>query len=200
MMGEMIAFSLAATALLGSPGPGIAALVAVGRSFSRTAALRFYGAMQLGLAIAAAVSALGLVSIIRTSPTVQTVLMAVATVYLMWLAWTIGSAPVGGAAIGDRDGGSLTNKGAFFLGVANPKAYLAFASLLGSFTLLPANSAFADGALKWGLCVVVMVVVDLGWLILGMVFGRVALSPLAERLFNLLMGLTILGACVATWL
>jgi threonine/homoserine/homoserine lactone efflux protein len=200
MIAEAFAFVLAATALLGSPGPGITALVAVGRSFPRRAAVRFYGAMQLGLAIAAAVSVAGLTGVLSAFPVLQTVLMILATIYLLWLAWTIASAPVGGTVIGDAPGGSLTSKGAFFLGVANPKAYLAFASLFGSFALLPSSAGLADGALKWLLCVAVMVVVDLGWLVLGMVFGTIALSPRGERLFNILMGTAVLGACVATWL
>ena len=196
---EVIAFVFAATALLGSPGPGISALVAVGRSFERGAALRFYGAMQLGLAIAAGVSAVGLVTVIHTSPTVRTGLMIVATAYLIWLAWTIASAPVSGSAIGDRSAASLSNKGAFFLGVANPKAYLAFASLFGSFTLLQAGSGAAEEALKWALCVLVMLIVDLAWLVLGMIFGRIRLSPSAERASNIAMGLAVIAACLISW-
>ena len=94
----------------------------------------------------------------------------------------------------------MTEKGAFLLGVANPKAYLAFASLLGSFTLLPQQHAVADGALKWALCVVVMVVVDFGWLTLGMMFEKLTLSLRAERLLNIVMGATIAGSCATMWL
>ncbi|WP_206185495.1 LysE family translocator [Sphingosinicella sp. CPCC 101087] len=196
----MIPFLLAATAMLGTPGPGIAALVAVGRSLDRVSAFRFYAALQLGLAIAAALSVLGLVGLIQTFAALRTVLMLAATLYLLWLAWKIAFAPVGAASIDGSAGGPMTGKGAFFLGIANPKAYLAFASLFGSFTLLPAGSAFADGALKWGLCIAVILVVDLAWLCLGMTFGRLAMSASAERLFNRVMGAAILGACLVAWL
>jgi threonine/homoserine/homoserine lactone efflux protein len=198
-LNETIAFVIAAAALLGSPGPGITALVAVGRSFRPDAALRFYAAMQVGLAIAAGVSAIGLAGVIQSSPIVEKGLMAVGTAYLLWLAWTMASAPLGQGAIGDRETASLSAKGAFLLGIANPKAYLAFASLFGSFSLLSARGPMADGAMKWALCVLVMVVVDLAWLALGMLFGRLTMPPLAERAFNLVMGLLIVGACVATW-
>lgn len=200
MAAEIVAFLLASAALLGSPGPGISALVAVGRAFPRAAALRFYASMQLGLALAAGISVVGLVSLLTGSATLQLTLMVVATVYLVWLAWAIASAPVGGTAIGGGDAGSLTNKGAFFLGAANPKAYLAFAALFGSFTILPSATAFSEGAIKWVLCVLVMLGVDFAWLALGMAFGRIALSPPGERAFNLVMGMTILAACVGTWL
>jgi len=197
---EWIAFALAATALLGSPGPGIAALVAVGRSFDRGAALRFYGAMQIGLAIAAAISALGLAGILAASPLLQNILLLVATAYLVWLAWSIASAPVEGELVGEPAGSSLTGRGAFLLGIANPKAYLAFASLMGSFTLAPDSRGTVDMLLKWAICVGVMLVVDLAWLALGRLFGRIDLKPSAERVFNVAMGLTIIVACASAWL
>jgi len=49
-------FSLAAIVLL-APGPGIAALLAVGKEKGFSGDLSFYGRLQLGLAIAAALSA-----------------------------------------------------------------------------------------------------------------------------------------------
>lgn len=195
-----MAFALAATALLGSPGPGIAALVAVGRSFKRRDALTFLGAMQAGLAIAAALSVLGLASLVHGVPTVRWTVMVLATAYLIWLAWKIASAPITTGAIGDVDSGSLTNKGAFFLGVANPKAYLAFASLFGSFVVVRQASELTDAAGKWLISVLVMIVVDLAWLLLGMALGRIDLAPRHARGFNRLMGLTILAACLMTWL
>ena len=53
MIETVMVFTLAATALLGSPGPGIAALIAVGRSRGAIGGLRYFGSMQLGLALAA---------------------------------------------------------------------------------------------------------------------------------------------------
>ena len=149
--------------------------------------------------MAAGVSAIGFAGLLQGSPALQIVLMSGATLYLLWLAWTIASAPVGGAAIGDA-AGTLTIRGAFLLGVANPKAYLAFASLMGAFAIAAPAGGLVDGAVKWALCVLVMVVVDLAWLGLGMSFGRIALSAPAERAFNLAMGAAILAACALSWL
>lgn len=87
--------------------------------------------MQVGLAIAAGISALGLAGLLTASPLLQSGLLLVATVYLAWLAWAIVSAPVAGDLVGEPAKGSFTSKGAFLLGVANPKAYLAFTSLMG---------------------------------------------------------------------
>ena len=60
-------FLASATALLGSPGPGIAALLAVGR-VEGWGGLRFYTGLQLGLAIAFGATAVGLLSLLETVP------------------------------------------------------------------------------------------------------------------------------------
>jgi threonine/homoserine/homoserine lactone efflux protein len=53
-------FVVAAVVLLGSPGPAVAALVAIGRGEGFSRGLRFYAGLQIGLALAAAASATGL--------------------------------------------------------------------------------------------------------------------------------------------
>lgn len=196
MLGSMLVFVLAATALLGSPGPGIAALMAVGRTRGAIGGLRYLGSMQLGLAIAAAVSAVGLVAVIRAFPLIHAILTASSVAYLLWLAWAIAAAPLSGSVGDHAQSGAFTQLGGFMLGFANPKAYLAFASLFGSFAILEPAYGFADGLLKWTTCVVVMAVVDLAWLLAGVGLGRIALEPRTERLMNIAMGGAILLACV----
>ena len=56
-----------AIALLGSPGPGIAALLAVGR-VEGWGAWRFYAGLQLGLAMAFGATALGLLTLVEAVP------------------------------------------------------------------------------------------------------------------------------------
>jgi threonine/homoserine/homoserine lactone efflux protein len=192
-----LAFTFAAVALLGSPGPGITALVAVGRARGVAGGIGFYGALQGGLAIAAALSAFGLASTLQGAPAVRLILTAVATAYLLWLAWSIASAPVGDA-IGDGQSGALSGRTGFMLGIANPKAYIAFASLMGSFELLqnPRASAVAE----WTVCVAVMLIVDLAWLWAGAAIGSIKLGRRRERMMNVAMGLAIVAACAASFI
>ena len=185
-------FLLAATALLGSPGPGIAALIVAGRTLGMAGGLRLYAGMQVGLALAAGLSAMGLASLLAAAPGVHLVLTVISAAYLVWLAWKVASAPVGDGAIGEGSSARLTFAGGFVLGAANPKAYLAFVSLFGSFAILPQPRP--DALLKWALCVLVMVVVDLAWLALGVVLGRIRLGAKGERAMNLAMGGAILAA------
>jgi threonine/homoserine/homoserine lactone efflux protein len=90
---------------------------------------------------------------------------------------------------------AFTAIGGFLLGISNPKAYLAFVSLMGSYVLVT-SATTADAAVKWGLCVLVIIVVDLVWLWIGHKIGRISLIPRHERAMNLVMGGLILGAAI----
>lgn len=192
-------FSLAAVLLLGSPGPAIAALIAVGKDQGFLQGLRFYGGLQIGLAVAAGASAAGLFSLFAAIPGATRAMMVIATIYLLYLSYKIAFAPVGGSEAGSRSNFASTVAGGAFLGVTNPKAYIAFASLMASYSIVRLD-AVADMSIKWILCVVVMVVVDLAWLWAGVVLGRVNLKPTIERAINVLMGGTILATALMAFL
>ncbi len=189
-------FLASATALLGSPGPGIAALVAVGR-VQGWGALRFYVGLQLGLASAFGVTAGGLLSLLEIIPFAVRAITALSAAYLIYLAYQIATAAVGSPLRSAQSQSSL--KSGFTLGIANPKAYVAFASLLASQTLVEHDRQF-DVALKWFLCVIVAVVVDLAWLCVGVRLRRAELRPLTERILNLSLAATILLTAIFTLL
>jgi threonine/homoserine/homoserine lactone efflux protein len=54
------------------------------------------------------------------------------------------------------------------------------------------SSAFADARVKWLLCVIVMIVVDIAWLAFGAIVDMAIVKPGAERALNLVMGGAIL--------
>jgi len=189
-------FLASATALLGSPGPGIAALLAVGR-VEGWGALRFYTGLQLGLAVAFGATAAGLLSLLEAVPVAMGVMTIVSAGYLIYLAYQIAVAPVGATSQSAQARSSL--KSGFMLGVANPKAYVAFASLLASQTLVDRDPG-VDVLLKWSLCVMVAIVVDLAWLFVGVRLRRARLRPQSERLLNVTLAVTILLAAIFTLL
>jgi threonine/homoserine/homoserine lactone efflux protein len=190
-------FLLAAVALLGSPGPGIAALLAVTRGGGLRAGLRYYAGLQVGLALAAGISAAGLFSLLAAFPVLLKAASIAAVLYLVWLAWKIGTAPV--AAPGNA-GVSASPIGGFFLGITNPKAYLAFASLMASTTLIdaaaPSDTVGADAALKWAIIVAVILVVDIAWVMLGAILHRTAMPARIERAMNIVFAASILLAAL----
>lgn len=191
-------FTLAAVALLGSPGPGIAALVAIGRRDGFLGGLRFYGGLQAGLALAAGLSAAGLASAIMASPTLASALSWAATIYLLYLAWQIAFAPVDAPADGPAEVSARATAG-FLLGISNPKAYIAFASLMASNPGIAADPA-AGAVLKWGLIVLVVIVVDALWLALGVTLGAARLSPGGARALNWTMGGLVAAVAAAAHL
>src|SRR5215470_7096564 len=93
-------FLLAATTLLGSPGPGIATLIAAGRTLGLTRALPIFVGMQVGLALSAGLSAVGLTAFLLSAPGSSRLLSWIAVAYLAWIAWRTASAPVGDGTIG----------------------------------------------------------------------------------------------------
>ena len=183
-------FSLAAIVFLGSPGPGIAALLAVGKEKGFSGDLSFYGRLQLGLAIAAALSAAGLFSAIRALPGATGAMTVAATCYLVYLAYSIATAPVGADTNRASSGFASTAGGGFFIGVTNPKAYIAFMSLMASYPIIRTKPS-GDLAVKWLACVAIMIVVDLIWLWLGALIRRAKPAPTIERAINAAMGRTI---------
>ena len=188
-------FVVAAAGLLGSPGPGIAALLAIGRREGFRGGIRFYGGLQIGLALAAGFTAVGLLSVLTALPGVTTWLKVIATVYLLILGYQIATSPSTGMARPVRTVSSTPVAG-FIFGMVNPKAYLAFASLLAFPAIIDKTGSRIDLALKWGLCVLVMIVVDAVWLWFGAVTRVWNLNRRKERLVNVAMGLLVVLAAI----
>lgn len=181
-------FLVSAFALLGTPGPGIAALLAIGKVCGIQGSLRFFTGLQLGLALVAGACASGLLSVLSSMPIATGVLTSAAILYLGWLAWSIAMSPVGSASPAAPVPTTFT--AGFLLGMSNPKAYLAFVTLFASQTLVP-SSPTADAVSKWLLTIGTIVIVDVAWLYAGVRLGRVSLSPRAERRVNVALGLAI---------
>lgn len=184
-------FVATATALLGSPGPGIAALLVIGKSQGWPRGLRYYAGLQMGLAAVILLSGAGAVSLFVVYPAVSRTMVLGATIYLVYLAYLIATAPVG---TDQRvKPGAQSPLAGLLLGLTNPKAYLAITSLLAS--PLPLTSkASTSVPLKMTLCMAVIIVVDIAWLWVGVAMGRARFTPFAERLMNVSMGATILAA------
>lgn len=193
-------FLLSAVALLGSPGPAIACLLAVGKTEKKTSQsfLYLFG-MLIGLSIAAAISVAGLFSFISAFPSTITIMYVVATVYLLYLAYKIATSPVGTVKETNEKNFSSTVFSGFLIGISNPKAYIAFISLYSAFTLVR-NDQQSDTILKLLLTILVMIVVDTIWLLVGISLKKIAFSTTIEQFINITLALTIILAIVMTLL
>jgi hypothetical protein len=179
-------FVVSAFALLGSPGPGIAALLGLGRLLGFVGTLRFFAGLQIGLAIAAAMSASGLLSILSALPGLAQLLTGAACVYPM--ARLVATSPVGNAANANA---------------CRPRSrWTAAVSTQGLPCIRHAvrlsndrtDSGSADATLKW-VTVAVIIAVDLICHI-GVRLGRLALSAEGERKTNVGLGFAIVAVAL----
>lgn len=184
-------FLMATVALLASPGPAYATVIAIGRSVGWQAGQRFNIGLQIGMGLVAAMTAFGMAAIVLLYPSVRTALGLIGISYLVFLALKIATSPVG------KSQGTETVPASFgmgfLVGVTNPKAYVAQSSLFASFYLLP-NAPIVDGSIKWLSAVVIMTLAGLGWLWLGAKLGQMSLQPHSERALNIAFAVCILGA------
>jgi threonine/homoserine/homoserine lactone efflux protein len=186
-------YVVAATALLGSPGPAIAALVTIGRAQGLRQGLRYFCGLQIGLALAAIATATGLISLFHAWPWLFTAMSWLAVAYLLHMGYRMIVAPIGGNAESDGNQSSSFLAG-MLLGGSNPKAYVAFAALFASQSL--SASPQVDISIKVVACIVVMVVVDAAWLSFGAVLRNTRLNPGGERSLNLLLGASVVVTAI----
>lgn len=183
---ELAGFVISTAVLLGSPGPGIIALLAVGRAVGFRRGIRFLAGIQTGLLAAAVLSGTGISWLLEAMPGLLWIMKIGASGYLLYLAWQIATAPpvVMQAGATDRPHKFVTG---FALAAINPKVYLGLTSL---FTAHPAlhHQMFGDIALKVAIVMIVMTLVDAAWLWVGAVVGLIKVSDAAQRSTNIVLG------------
>jgi threonine/homoserine/homoserine lactone efflux protein len=185
-------FTLAAIALLASPGPATLALAASGAAYGMRRSFEFFVGITLGLVIAMALVASGLYVVLHSFPGLAVALTVISIVYIFWLAYRIGTAP----PIQDEQAVVTPGWGAgFVLGVANIKAYAAFAALLGSFTL-GTTPGWEQGT-KAFICLLVCVVFDFLWLFAGSRMRKLFIHPVWSRRLN--VSFAILMVATVAW-
>ena len=181
-------FTVAAIALLASPGPATLALAASGAAYGMQRSIEFFVGITLGLVVAMALVATGLYVVLHSFPVLATALTVISIVYIVWLAYRIGTAP----PLNDEQ--SLVTPGwgaGFVLGAANIKAYAAFAALLGSFTL--GTTPAWEQAAKAFICLLVCVVFDFLWLFAGSRMRMLFIHPTWSRRLNVSFAILMLA-------
>lgn len=188
----VLTFTVAAIVLLASPGPATLALAASGAAYGMKRSIRFFGGITLGLAIAMALVATGVYVVLHSFALLTTMLTVISIGYILWLAYQIGTTP----PISEEQPMVTPGWGAgFVLGVANIKAYAAFAALLGSFTL-GTPPAWEQGT-KALICLLVCVVFDFLWLFAGSRMRKLFIHPTWSRRLN--VSFAILMVATLAW-
>lgn len=183
---QLLALVLAATVVMGSPGPATISVTAIGAAFGLRASLSYTWGVVLGTIAVLLVVAAGIAGMLASMPALATVLTILSAAYILYLAFRIATAP----PLGER--ASTATKpdflGGFMLAVANPKAYVAIAAVY-------AGAASRTGALGVSTRLLVLaamiVAIHLVWLLAGTAFARFLRHPLASRIINLAFAATL---------
>ncbi|TPL43184.1 LysE family translocator [Mesorhizobium sp. B2-4-6] len=183
---QVLALIVAATVVMGSPGPATISVTAIGAAFGLRPSLRYTSGVVLGtIAVLLAVAA-GIFGMLTSVPGVAPVLAIASAAYILYLAFKIATAP----PLAER--GNMATKpdffGGFMLAVANPKAYVAIGAVFAG----AASRADTLGAPTRLLVLAAMIVaIHVAWLLAGTAFARFLRHPLASRIINLAFAATL---------
>lgn len=190
-----LAFFLFSLVAAVTPGPSNVMVMAAGARGGFVGGLPCLGGVVAGMALLMAVATLGLGALVQSVPLLLWLLRGGGALMLLWLAWRIATAPVGGAA---ASGGGVTG---FWPALAfqwvNPKSWIVGASAAATFgTQGPAGHPLVQAAWFGMVFVCAAAPACALWLGFGAAMQRWLADPVHARRFNRLMGLA-LAASVA---
>lgn len=193
----MLTFAAAVFFLIITPGPGVLSAAGVGAAYGMRSGLRYVLGLFIGnnLVILAVVS--GLAALILANPFVRTVLFALSTAYLLYLALRIalaGSKLVFVTA--HSEPGVIAG---ILLQPINPKAYAVNTALFSGFAILP--DAWASEVI-WKLLIAnaIWVPIHVIWVWFGVRLKALDLAPTRQKLINFAMAASMLVVVVlAVW-
>ena len=133
----------------------------------------------------------GVVSVLMAEPAVSPILIGVAAVYMLYLAYRIAMAPpIGETAATGRVPGF---GGGFLLGVTNPKGYAVFATLFSGFVVVP-EDVTGDALFKGLVLFTLLTAIDVSWLVAGNALRHVFHDPKVSRRINLAFAILLLAS------
>ena len=185
----MLAFAIAAFALMITPGPGVLSIAGVGSSFGARSGLAYLFGLCAGNFLVGCLIVSGLAALVFSVPYLRTLLLVLSAIYLVYLALKI-------ALSGSRIGFILSETPPGFipgvvLQLINPKCYAVNITLFTGFAFYP-DSLLVETVLKFAIYNAVWLPIHFIWLYLGVTLKRLALSEKTQRLINMLMGVSLM--------
>ena len=184
-----------AVALSATPGPNNTMVAASGANFGFRRSLPHIWGVCLGFGLMFIIIGLGGGGALQRLPVVHFILKWVASAYLVWLAWKIGSAS------GAFHAAAATARPLSFLQAAlfqwvNPKAWLAAVSAVSVYTS-PSRPVAPEALALSAIFIAVSLPSVSLWTGIGAGAARLASSPRALKIFNLVMAALLLGSVVS---
>lgn len=184
----LFAFSMSAT-----PGPNNIMLTASGARYGFRRTLPHRLGISSGFFVLLAATAAGLGGLFIAWPPLQMGLKVVGSVYLLWLAWRIASAPPPQLdKTGEARPFSFLEAAAFQF--ANPKAWLMAITAITAFTR-PGDHYLMSAALVAVICALINFPCISLWAGFGNAVARFLNSPRHWQYFNIFMGV-LTAACI----
>lgn len=194
-MDSLAAIFIAGLAMFGSPGPAVVSIAATGAAFGFRAGLGYLAGIIAGTLIDAVIVLSGIAGVIFVIPAAEPVIIALASLYILYLAYRIATAPPVDIDTPDRHAPRFIN--GLALALANPKAYAGIGAVFSGHMLVPGDFTL-DVVAKVAALFVIIAITDPIWLVLGASLSRVFAEPRLSRLVNIAMALALLIAVAAT--
>mgnify|MGYP000939952734 CR=1 FL=1 len=192
----LVLFSLASAV---TPGPNNVMLLASGVNYGFRRTVPHMLGVAIGSPAMVACVALGLGSAFRAEPRLHAAIEVIGVVYLLWLAWRIAAAPVGGEidVSGGRAGTTVGRPLGFMAAVGfqwvNVKAWIV--AISASSIYVPQDwSAAAGAALIFGVMLVTASIAVVQWTAFGTLVARFLRQPARRRVFNLTMAALLIAS------
>jgi threonine/homoserine/homoserine lactone efflux protein len=193
---SLAALVLTSLAIMGSPGPATISLTGSGVAFGVRRSARYLAGIILGTTVVLAGVAAGVTGALLAVPAARPVLIGVAVAYILYLAFHIATAPPLAAESDAATAPSLA--GGLLLGVANPKAWVAIGAVFVSVRI--SDAAGVDAGLKTCVLVVMIVIINAGWLAAGASLAPVLRDPARSRRANLALAAALIVSTAAALL
>ena len=192
--GPLLTLTLAAIAVMGSPGPATISVTVVGASFGMRRSFPYAIGLIAGTSVVLVAVSLGVVALILAIPHGAALLAGISTTYILFLAFKIATAPPLRGVEDSVDAPAFL--GGFLLAIANPKAYLAIGAVIAGTTVVTGDHCL-DALVKVVLLAAMIVVIHLFWLVAGASLSRLLRDPLSSRIISLCLAAALVTASLA---
>jgi threonine/homoserine/homoserine lactone efflux protein len=188
--GQAGSLVLSSLAIMGSPGPATISLTAVGSAYGVRRCAGYLAGIIAGTTAVLVAVAAGITAALLAVPALRVILVAASAFYILWLAYHIATAPPLTSQAPKKGSPSLA--GGALLGIANPKAWIAIASVYASAHL--AAGAVTDAAAKTAALTGMIIVINATWLIGGASLAPLLRDPRWSRAINVTLAVAVVGA------
>jgi threonine/homoserine/homoserine lactone efflux protein len=188
--GSIVPLVLTSLAIMGSPGPATISLVAASSAYGVRRSLPYLVGIIAGTTVVLIAVATGITAALLAVPAIGPILIGLSAAYILWLAYHIATAPPLARQTDASSAPSLA--GGTFLGVTNPKAWVAIAAVFAGGHL--ARAATVDAAAKIAVLIVMILVINTTWLVAGTSLAPLLRDPRRARLVNASLAVALVGA------